>query len=129
VDEQLVDAEGRVHSAAFHFSLEQERTDGCWEASINWEDHETVIQFTLSQTNRDGNPQFKCVVVLARAKIDWYRENSSARGLLSYERQPLEGNPFHGNLLLKDRLEKRFRNQIAGALATLASAAIRRVQN
>ena len=48
---------GTVASHLFHF--EQIRDDGEVEQSINWEDDESVIDFTLNQKKANGDLQFR----------------------------------------------------------------------
>ena len=43
---------------------------------------------------------------------------------MAYERAPLEGNKYHGNLLLKADLDRTMRTMIKSQLALLAQACI-----
>ena len=108
-----------VHSHLFEF---KQREDGSVEQSINWEDDESVIDFTLNQKKANGDLQFKeGVVILSRAEVDKLNRRPTIGGVLSYERSPLDGNPYHGNLLLQANVPKPIMKQIAAHLAVLIS--------
>lgn len=113
--------EGRtVASHLFHF--EQTRDDGGVEQSINWEDDESVIDFTLNQKKANGDLQFRAgVAILPRSEIDRLSKLPTISGLLSYERSPLDNNPYHGNLLLQANVPRAKMRQIAASLALAIS--------
>ena len=120
--EFLID-ETTVGSHLFYFM--QPRNDEKVEQSINWEDNGFVIDFTLSQEREDGNLQFNAgVAVLPRSEIDRLSKLPAIRGLLSYERSPLNDNPYHGNLLLQATVPKAIMKQIAAGLALAVSKII-----
>ena len=113
----------RVASHLFHFDQTRDaRVDGVVEQSINWADNESVIDFTLNQKKDNGDLQFRAgVAILPRSEIDRLSRLPAIRGLLSYERSPLDGNPYHGNLLLQPNVPKLIMKQIAGNIATAIS--------
>jgi hypothetical protein len=114
--------DGSVGSNLFHFKLENVRPDGWVEQSINWEDDDTVAEFTLNQRKTDGTIQFKAgIAIIPREEIDRVNKQPTVRGLLSYERQILENNPFHGNILLKAGVPKLTMKKIAAAIAIAVS--------
>ena len=120
--EFLID-ETTVGSHLFHFK--QTRDDEFVEQSINWEDNEFVIDFTLNQKRENGNLQFNAgVAVLPRSEIDRLNRRLAIRGLLSYERSPLNDNPYYGNLLLQANVPKAKMRQIAAGLALAVSKII-----
>ena len=122
-NEEFVIDESTVGSHLFYFG--QPRNDGKIEQSINWEDNEFVIDFTLSQEREDGNLQFNAgVAVLPRSEIDRLSKLPAIRGLLSYERSPFNDNPYHGNLLLQATVPKAKMRQIAAGLALAISIII-----
>jgi hypothetical protein len=95
------------------------------EQSINWEDDDSVIEFTLNQRRTDGALQFKeGVVILSRSAMDRLNKLPLVRGLLGYERSPLDGNPYHGNLLLPEEVPKAKMIRIAAGLALTMSGMI-----
>ena len=122
-NKEFVIDESTVGSHLFHFK--QTRDDGFIEQSINWEDNGFVIDFTLSLEREDGNLQFNAgVAVLPRSEIDRLNRRPAIRGLLSYERSPLNDNPYHGNLLLQATVPKAKMRQIAAGLALAVSKII-----
>ena len=113
--------EGRT-VASHLFDFKQARDDEKIEQSINWEDDESVIDFTLNQKKEDGDLQFKAgVAILPRSEIDRLNRLPTIRGSLSYERSPLDNNPYHGNLLLQANVPKAKMRQIAASLALAIS--------
>ena len=112
--------DGTVGSHLFHF--EQPRDDGGVEQSINWEDDESVIDFTLNQKKANGDLQFRAgVAILPPSEIDRLSKLPTISGSLSYERSPLDNNPYHGNLLLRANVPKAKMKQIAASLALAIS--------
>ena len=89
--------EGRT-VASHLFDFKQIRDDRTVEQSINWEDDESVVDFTLNQRKENGDLQFRAgVAILPRSEIDRLSRLPTIRGLLSYERSPLD----EANLLLQ----------------------------
>jgi hypothetical protein len=124
-DQHLLD-EGRVAPHLFHFKPEQSaRTDGWIEQSINWEDDSSVVEFTLNQRKENGELQFRAgVAIISRSEIDRFNGRPAISGVLSYERQRLENNPFHGNLLLREDIPKVTMKMIAAGIACLVSSIV-----
>ena len=113
--------EGRT-VASHLFDFKQIRDDRTVEQSINWEDDESVVDFTLNQRKENGDLQFRAgVAILPRSEIDRLSRLPTIRGLLSYERSPLDDNPYHGNLLLQANVPKAKMKQIAANLALAIS--------
>lgn len=118
----FLNKDGTVGSHLFHFKLERTREDGWIEHSINWEDDKSVVQLTLLQTKTDGELQFRGGVVrLPREEADRLNNRPTVKGLLSYERQPTKGNPYHGNILLQGGTSKPTMKLIAAGLALAVS--------
>jgi hypothetical protein len=116
-NDSFLNQDGSVGAHLFHFTG-PDRDDGWIEQSINWEDDNSVIEFTLAQKKADGDVQFKTgVVVIPREEIDRLNYRPTVKGLLSYERQPIQGNPFHGNILLRAGTSKPTMKLIAAGLA------------
>lgn len=108
--------EGFVPENAFYFSNVQ-REDGWDEQSINWEDDDSVISFTLNQKNENGDIKYvNGVAVISRHSIDRLIDRR-AKGLLRYEREQIDGNHYHGNILLKSGTSKQTRKIIAAGIA------------
>ena len=88
------------------------------EVSINWQEQDSVIAFSLDQKNKDGTFQFKYgVVILPRKEIDRLSMQPTIKGLLSYEKREKEDNQYHGNILLDKKASKKTMKQIAATLA------------
>lgn len=114
--------DGSVGSHLFHFKEEHTRDDGWIEQSINWEDNEFVVDFTLHQKKEDGNLQFSAgAAIIPRYEIDRLNNRPTIKGLLSYERRPLDNNPYHGNILLRASVPKPTMKKIAASLALAVS--------
>lgn len=119
---------GQVAPTLFAFQENRVRVDNFIEESINWNDDDLAIGFTLSQTKEDGTFQFKFgVAILPLIKIDELRNRPSFIDILTYERQPLQGNRYHGNILVKSRIHTHQKRLICAGLA-LSSQIIQRVE-
>lgn len=117
--------DGSIGSHLFHFKNEHRREDGWIEQSINREDDENAIEFTLNQKKEDGRVQFMAgVVLIPREEIDRLNRRPTVNGVLSYERQPLENNPCHGNILLSENVPKHTMKKLAAGLALAVSKII-----
>lgn len=117
--------DGSIGSHLFHFDNKHRREDGWIEQSINWEDDENAIEFTLNQKKEDGSFQFKAgVVIIPRKEIDRLNRRPTVNGVLSYERQPLENNFYHGNILLSQNVPKHTMKKLAAGLALAVSSII-----
>lgn len=97
---------------------DQGRQDNNLESSINWEDDEGSLQILLKQKKANDKYQFSAgAVFLSRDELDRISKNPTLKGRVSYERHPIEGNYYHGNLLLQKGLPKNTRNMIASHIA------------
>ena len=83
------------------------------ETSINWEDNETVLAFTLERRLQSEHG----VARLSRTQLDRVRQLRNCLGQLAYERKIEDGNPHHGNLLYRKGCTKPIEKMIASALA------------
>jgi len=107
----------------FYGFKESSRTDGKTELSINWVDSENAVVILKEQKGKDPEkPHYSCGVglfstdELKRLCI----KNPYCKNALDYERKPIEGNEFHGNLLLikEANSDIKRRNMIAATIAT-----------
>ena len=117
-------SDGHVLYTAFQFD-ETDRTDKCRELSINWDDDEGAVKKLLEQKKDNGNIQFRggaTKLSLAAVKIILKQYIDSKQ--FSYERRIVEGNDYHGNLLVSADLSKQLRNQISNGLALVAGTYI-----
>ena len=111
-----ITVEGFAPEHAFYFDNVQ-RKDGWDEQSINWEDDESVIRFTLNQKKENGDIKYvNGVAVISRYNIDRLIDRM-AKGLLRYERKRIDGNRYHGNILLKSGTSKKAMKIIAAGIS------------
>jgi hypothetical protein len=99
------------------------RTDGKAELSINWVDNENAIAILKEQKGKDPKkPQYSCGVSLF--STDELKrlcvKNQYCKNTLDYERKSIDGNEFHGNLLLIKEANSNIkrRNMIAATIVT-----------
>ena len=111
-----ITVEGFAPEHAFYFDNVQ-RKDGWDEQSINWEDDESVIRFTLNQKKENSDIKYvNGVAVISRYNIDRLIDRM-AKGLLRYERKRIDGNRYHGNILLKSGTSKKTMKIIAAGIS------------
>ena len=123
-NQSQVQEDDLVANDVFYFLDDHTRADGTFEQSINWDD-ENAIPFTLSQKRQDGSLQFRGgVAVIARCDLDRLSKLPAFGEALSYDRQPLPENPYHGNLILTAGISKARRKAIAVTLAMHVSRII-----
>ena len=97
------------------------RIDGWKEASINWMDDEYAIDFTFKQTKDIEELKFKAgIAILPRSELDRIKKLYYFIGNFNYERAEEEGNDYHGNLLLKDKISNHKRDAIRSLLISAA---------
>lgn len=100
------------------FDKNEEREDDYLELSINWYDNEGALEQIYNQEKSSGEKQFKCGgAILKRESLDKFCKNPRFKDNFSYERREVEGNQYHGNLLLKSTVKKPLRNMLASGLA------------
>ena len=114
--------QAEVNEQLMQFYTQWVSHDERWgDLSINWEDDETAIDFTLHQTRSDGALHFPAgIAVVLRKEIDRIGNNVNIGGRLRYEREATDDNPFHGNLLLHEETPKRTMKLIAASIALVA---------
>lgn len=124
-NKDFLTSDGSVGAHLFYFDGRHNRPDGWCEQSINWDDDEHAIRFTLNQVKEDSELQFKMgVVTVARNGIERINGLPSVSGVLSYERRPLEHNNYHGNLLILANVRKDKMRMIAASIALASSKVI-----
>lgn len=111
-----------ILSDAFQFD-EADRDDDFKELSVNWNDCEEALKLALTQRKNNGNLQFVGgVVKLDLAMVKRVFHTYIQEGTFSYERRAIDGNPYHGNLLISNTLNKQQRSTISGTLGLLAES-------
>lgn len=123
VDSNLDNAK-TVTAEAFQFE-ESVRDDGYRELSINWNDDEKSLSLLFEQKKENGKYHFpagvvKLELILVKQLLKAYIESKE----LDYERRKIEGNPYHGNLLLKNTTPKQARIKIRNGLSLIAEPVI-----
>ena len=113
------DAQGRFTLASLQFQPNPKRENTTYlELSINWYDSEASLEEIRSREKEDGSLQFKGgVAQLDRKKIDFVANTANAFRDLLYERKSEDLNPFHGNILLNNSLDKVTKTAIRGFIA------------
>jgi len=115
----FIDSEGRASALLFQ-SESSVRYDGLHEISINWYDDENAFRLLLNQRKKNDETeyQFKTgVAILSRYRLDSLINSPNTKDALSYERNIIEGNPFHGNILIKSNIDKHVKRMFEGCLA------------
>ena len=101
---------------------EEKRDDEYSELSVNWYDDEGALKHILSQKKDSGELQFKAgAAILIRSEIDALCKRPAVKNQLTYERKGIDGNNYHGNLLLKNSATRKERNLIASGIALCVS--------
>ncbi len=129
INDGYITPDGSVGSHLFLPSREtaHQRGDGWEETSINWEDDKHAVPFTLQTTKNDGSIKYKTGVVrIPLAEIEHINTHPTTRDLLSYERQAIQNNPYHGNILFRQRIDDSMKKKLAASLAVAASNIISR---
>ncbi len=89
------------------------RNDSMVETSINWEDDDRVVAFTLARREQTEHG----VARVLRSQLDYVRQLRHCIGQFGYERREVDGNPHHGNLLFGASCGKPMEKMIASVLA------------
>lgn len=116
---------GVLAKDAFQFDENLLRNDNYKECSINWYDEEEALLFLLHKMKDNGKKQFPGGVALIDIKrlkeiiCCVYNETT-----FSYERNAINENKYHGNLLLKREATKREKEQIMNGLALVVGSDI-----
>lgn len=96
--------------------------DGFKELSINWYDNESALVNIFEQRRAsDGEISYKIgAAIFWSNELDRLCERSPYFvGNVLYERAPIDGNDFHGNILLKKEIadnDRKKRDMIAAAI-------------
>ena len=128
---------GYVTAGAFQFdTYDSQRGDEYCELSVNWNDNEEALQVLLDQHKpQKEEKQFKggyCTI--NRALLNNMFKGYMDSEVFSYERRPVEAskendyqkNLYHGNLLMKNTLDKQVKKNIQHTLAFMAGLATKR---
>lgn len=107
----FIDAFGIPNNQAFQFS-DEGRSDGFYELSINWNDDEESLAILFNQKKGDGEIQFKAgAYEMSFPLLKQITSRYIQLGHFNYERSEVEGNKYHGNLLIKQDLPTKADNK------------------
>ncbi len=122
--------EGYIAASAFEFKDHtNERNDGFWETSINWDDDNESVTTLMAQRNSKSNKlMFDRYSYIKKSQL----KNSLAlplrEGHFKYERRPLPNNQYHGNLLAQGDLDKKTKGLIKSTLAMVATKNLKNIK-
>ena len=106
--------DGYLTQQIFLFSLSDHNT-GQNESSMNWCDDEKTIDFSLKQKKETGEPLFgHGVAVLDTSALK--KCINQYKNEINCERYPVKDNPYHGNLLISNNINKQIKNIILAQL-------------
>jgi len=125
-NDKFIDEDGQPSPNIFRPHDTQPLIDDWYKISINWEDDENALDFTLLQKKDDDSFHFKGGVArLDKTKLDILINEFPCSGNVDYERDKKKDNRYHGNLLLYKTLsEKRLRREISDKLLWTLSVTI-----
>lgn len=121
---KFVDEDGILSGEAFQ--LDDVREDGFCEISITWYENQESFDILMRQ-KKEGTEeiQFKYgAAEINRVDLDVYMKPHILNGYFKYERKPVAGNPYHGNFLVANRIDKAKKRLIKARLATLGNVLI-----
>lgn len=104
------------------FQLDPVRKDGFCEISITWYDNQEAFDTIMGQ-KRPNSDDIQFIVGAAeldRLSLKTVMKAHFLAQNLSYERKATHNNKYHGNLLVKNSLDKQMKRLIKSGLATLA---------
>ena len=120
-----VTSERYVTAEAFQFQdFRKNSSDNYNEQSINWEDSDEAVDVLLRQKKEGSeDPQFKIGFArMSFSRIKDVLKPHISDKTYSFERKPVDGNPYHGNLLADAKLPRQIVKNIQHSLATIATA-------
>ena len=125
-NDSYITEDGSIGPHLFYFEYPP-RNDGLIELSINWEDDAHALVLIFNQKKPNGDFQFKSgVVKIPRDELDRLNRRPTIAGVISYERNQLPDNPYHGNILLRSEVSKLTMKTIAAGIALAVSEVIGR---
>ena len=122
INKDFLLSSGFVDASLFKgFEQSTERKDDFLELSINWIDCEDALNHLLCARKDNGDIAYKCgAAIVDTSVLDRVKRMPACIGQFAYERYPIVGNDYHGNLLLKiseDDPKKKLRDMIASTIA------------
>lgn len=130
INEQYVSEDGYPLGSLYHFrfSVPGNRTDNFKEESINWDDDENALRHIILQKKKDTiKPQFSYGAAITDLSIiEALARNKRYKDIFCYERKPIDGNDYHGNLLFSASASKIAMLQLADCIAGQTYIVIKR---
>jgi len=115
-----VDEDDAPTSDIFYFTKNEERDDDFLENSINWDDEPESAEHILKRINlkkENDELQFKAgYAIMCRHQLDHLLTRPLMKGVVSYERNVLSDNKYHGNLLVLYSISKPKMKRIAATI-------------
>lgn len=110
-----------------HFSVFYPMNDNP-DVSINWEDDDRVVIFTLDQ-RKDGQFQFTYGVArLPYSGIQEVCNHPICPNSIQCNRDPIPDNVYHGNIVYRADLSKDTKRMISSMLAMKVKEVIKRTE-
>lgn len=124
-EDSLLEGSPVARLTLYPFPKENCRDDGWVEESINWMFDVKVIDFTFKQKNDDGELQFTVgIAILSLVELNRIKRKHS--NFFHYEKDPIENNHYHGNLLLKADIRTERKRMIRDVLANSSEIKLRK---
>ena len=125
-----VDAQGLPTPVVFRFKTPPEpRSDSMTESSINWEDDDQAIPFTLNQRKPNGDVQFRYgVAIIPTSSLTQLPAivHQIAGSGFTFERRVVDGNKYHGNYLILSATPGHIQHRIEATLSLLVTEVVKR---
>lgn len=110
--------EGEYYAKAGLFQFTDEsREDGMLEVSINWYDDDGALTNVLEYRKGENIKYKGGAAIIQRGKFDSDFKRYVLAGAVSYERAKIDGNEYHGNILVSKTKIKNLKGIIQSTLA------------
>lgn len=96
--------------------VDQRQKSDHYESSINWEDHVAESFQVLSADLKNAKCGIASILLQDIEKAKQFNPRASTG--LDWEREPIKGNRFHGNLLFSGTLTRAMVRELAAVVAT-----------
>ncbi len=95
-----------------------EREDNFKECSVTWRDNSKSVELLLREKTEKKEPTYKVGIgVFSTDELNRMKRKSHCREVLMFERRDINGNPYHGNILIHGSVDKKLSNEIASSIA------------
>lgn len=115
-----LDEEGNARTNLFTFNDNPDNQHFV-ESSINWYDNSEALTHIFKQKKESGALQFeRGAAILSKNEVDAFIKRRLS-SIFEYERKEIDGNKYHGNLLIIKSATKDTKRKIASGLALLVN--------